>query len=601
MNLAHIVRDAVPIEEVIGTRVVLQRSGNSWKGKCPFHGDQNPSFYVSPSKKIYRCFSCGKGGDVIRFVSEYENISFLQAITHLSKQYSITLPKNYLGSTSSQDKQSEIIKKLHNIAKMEYQKCLSSSMGVHARKYLESRGFSSQSCEKFGIGYSPNAYGFLWNILQRMGITQKVNKNLLLQSGLFVLGKNGDTQDFFRDRIMFPIEDTLGESTLGFGARIFQEQMKSPKYLNSPETVIFQKRGILYGLSHARDISRLQKKIFLVEGYTDVIACIEKNIPAIAPLGTAVTEYQIKQASKYAEILYLIFDGDEAGKNAGNRAAIMSVESGISCTLVLLPTGEDPQSFLQKYTLDEFDAYITENGQDVYKFVIQQALQSQSENIPRAVRIEKSIKHLRLIASKISNLDLKKIFWRQVCSVYGSFSLQDFNKPQIIAEKSREKKEFFLNNGCEEKLFFFLCVYPKYVRESFSLIQFKYLDYLPSQIQKLFKMLFSLSEKSGFDFCEVVTFFKEVHPEIEKKILEETLQREQDSPEQIEQEFWDLTCSFLKNHVSHQIQSAMEKLKERGSFNKELLESILTLTKERENLHSYLSGEMNNKVDTINT
>lgn len=319
------VRDRARIDEVVRETVTLKAAGGgSYKGLCPFHDERTPSFHVTPSKNLYHCFSCGEGGDVITFVRKVDALSFTEAVEKLAAKYNIQLryEEGSGGANAPQKGQRTRLMEAHNIAAAFYQEQLASAAAQHARDFLTQRGFEPDSWRTFGVGYSPAGWDALSNHLRSKGFTAEE----LIAGGLAVAGQRG-AYDRFRDRVMWPIRDAGGD-VIGFGARKLTEADQGPKYLNTPETPIYKKSQVLYGLDLARREMAKNHQAVIVEGYTDVMACHLSGITtAVATCGTAFGGEHVKvlrrilmdDESNNAEVVFT-FDGDAAGRKAALKA-----------------------------------------------------------------------------------------------------------------------------------------------------------------------------------------------------------------------------------------------------------------------------------------
>lgn len=342
----NLVRERARIDEIVRETVTLKSAGGgSYKGLCPFHDERTPSFHVTPSKNLYHCFSCGEGGDVITFVRKTDALSFTEAVEKLAAKYSIQLryEEGSGGSSSNQGQRSRLVE-AHNLATKFYQEQLRSPDAAHARKFLSERGFDEASWDHFGVGYSPAGWDGLRTFLKSKGFSEED----LLTGGLMVQGQRG-AYDRFRDRVMWPIRDSGGD-TIGFGARKLSEADQGPKYLNTPETPIYKKSHVLYGIDLARRDMAKQQQAVVVEGYTDVMACHLSGITtAVATCGTAFGGDHVKvlrrilmdDESKPASVVFT-FDGDEAGKKAAIKSFNEDQKFAASTYVAVEPHGLDP-------------------------------------------------------------------------------------------------------------------------------------------------------------------------------------------------------------------------------------------------------------------
>ena len=343
-----------PIEDVVGQYVRLKRSGSNMFGLCPFHGEKTASFSVAPDKGIYYCFGCHKGGGPINFMMEVEGLSYPDAVRALAKRAGMEVPEDE--QYQSRYRQQERLWALMKEAARFFHAQLYSEAGKEGLAYAQKRGMPKSTLTKFGIGFAPNTWNALITAMQKKGYTEQELKD----AGL-VSERNGRIYDRFRNRLMFPIIDVRG-NIIGFGGRVMDDS--TPKYLNSPETLIFNKRKNLFGLNLARK-SKLGYLI-LVEGYMDAIALHQYGFDcAVASLGTSLTEEHAALLSRYTEQVYLIYDGDEAGQRAAQRAIPMLEKAGLQIKVLRMRDAKDPDEFLKKFGPDKFKVLLEESSNRV--------------------------------------------------------------------------------------------------------------------------------------------------------------------------------------------------------------------------------------------
>ena len=340
------IEQRVNIVDVVSQYVRLKKKGKNYFGLCPFHNEKTPSFSVSPEKNIYHCFGCGKGGNAINFIMEHEKLSFIDAVKQLAKQYGIPLEFENKKTSST----NQIIYDLHEKAKNVYQKKLKSKAGQEASNYLKDRDFDEKTIDKFSIGFAPDE----WEALHKAVKKEKIPQKILVKSGLFIKRKKGGgVYDRFRSRIMFPVRNLSGK-VIGFGGRSLDPD-DNAKYLNSPETPIYNKRNILYGLYITNEFIRKQEEAIVVEGYTDLIRLYTAGIKnVIAGSGTSLTQGHARILQRYCNSVKLCYDGDQAGQKAAVRAGLILLKLGFDVFVIELPKGDDPDSFLQDKGLDKF-------------------------------------------------------------------------------------------------------------------------------------------------------------------------------------------------------------------------------------------------------
>lgn len=342
------------IVRIVSSHVKLNSKGNYFMGKCPFHNDNSPSFAVYPNDQSYFCFGCGAGGDIFNFLQEAENYDFIGAIKHLAEKNGITLPEE---DYDQQTKELNALKKrlieIHKTAGLFYHNLLKSDVGEHARVYLNERGLIKSTWTSFGLGYSSDKQHSLQKHLESKGFSIED----ILESGLVLKGKKGDYYyDRFQNRLMFPIFDANG-NTVGFGGRILEGE--GAKYLNSPETKIFVKSNLLYGLNFARKSNF--KELILVEGYMDVISLSQggfKNV--VASLGTAFNKHHASNLQRYTNNVIILYDSDNAGTTAALKAIPILVSSGLNVKVLQVKGGKDPDQFIKEQGSDEFSKLLGE-------------------------------------------------------------------------------------------------------------------------------------------------------------------------------------------------------------------------------------------------
>ncbi|MEJ2274453.1 MAG: DNA primase [Woeseiaceae bacterium] len=351
------------IVEVVGRRVQLKKAGREFKACCPFHDEKTPSFTVSPAKGFYHCFGCGAHGTAIGFLMEYDHMDFVQAIESLAHSMGVEVPRNE--SDKPARRYDELFSLLDTVAR-HWQACLKDA--PHAVDYIKGRGIDGSTAKRFGIGYAPDGWS---NVLDKFGKSPEAIERLLA-TGLIIARDNGGHYDRFRDRIMFPIRDARGR-TIGFGGRTLGDG--EPKYLNSPETVLFHKGRELYGLYEARQALRHIDQLVVVEGYLDAVALARHGIDfAVATLGTATTAEHLNRLFRLTDNVGFAFDGDRAGRKAAWRAlenALPLIREGRQIRFVFLPEEHDPDSYVNEFGTDAFLALL-DDGAALSEFLIEE-------------------------------------------------------------------------------------------------------------------------------------------------------------------------------------------------------------------------------------
>lgn len=364
------VQDRVDIEDIISDFVTLKKKGSGkylW-ACCPFHGEKTPSFSVTPDRGIYKCFGCGRSGDSISFIMEHDGLSYLEAIKYLAAKYGIEIVEDEQSDHQlEQQNERDSLYIVLNYAAEYFQKTLKEnelgkSIGL---SYFRERGFDDKIIDKFNLGYSLDE----WDGFSKEALKNSYSEDILEKAGLLVRKEGGKQYDRFRGRVIFPIHNVSGK-VVGFGARTLKKDDK-PKYLNSPESDVYHKSKILYGLYQAKQAIRQQDNCYLVEGYTDVISLHRSDIEnVVSSSGTSLTEDQIKLISRFSSNVTVLFDGDAAGMRASIRGIDMILEAGLNVRVVTFPEGEDPDSYSQKLGTSGFKSYLDENTQDFISFKV---------------------------------------------------------------------------------------------------------------------------------------------------------------------------------------------------------------------------------------
>ncbi|MDR1205494.1 MAG: DNA primase [Peptococcaceae bacterium] len=337
------------IVEIIGEYVSLKKKGQNYVGLCPFHEEKTPSFVVSLQKQIFHCFGCGKGGNVFTFLMEKDGLSFIEAAEKLAKRYGVELPKRPVNEAWEQkNAQRQRMFSINQWAADYFQEVLYSSLGRSALDYLRKRGLEESTLKRFSLGFTPPGWDGLSRALTGKGVTEAE----LISLGLAQKNQRGGLTDRFRNRVMFPIMNETGQ-TVGFGGRVMDDGQ--PKYLNSPETPLFEKGRVLYGLNLARGAVRGQDQIILMEGYMDVIAAHQYGVTqSVASLGTALTQEQARQCTRYTYHVLLCFDSDPAGESAALRGIEILEAQGCKIGLIQIPEAKDPDEILRKQGKEAF-------------------------------------------------------------------------------------------------------------------------------------------------------------------------------------------------------------------------------------------------------
>lgn len=404
---------AADVVEVIGDFVALKKRGASMIACCPFHNEKTPSFNVSPAKQIYKCFGCGKGGDAVRFIMDLEGLSYPDALKWLAKKYNIEVKeKEYTDQDLLQQNEKDSLYIVTEFAKNYYATYLNENEEGQSigQSYFKERGFSKATIQKFELGYSPDA----WDTFTKNALKNGFSLEILEKAGLSILKEGKDPIDRFRGRVIFPIHNVAGK-TIAFGARILKPDPKSPKYLNSPETEIYHKSKIVYGIYQAKNAIRNQDNCYLVEGYTDVISLHQAGIEnVVASSGTSLTKEQIQLIRRFTQNITVLYDGDTAGIKASIRGIDIILEEDMNVKSVVFPDGDDPDSFIQKVGTENFINYVGQTSKDFIRFKTELALADVGNDpIKKAGLITDLVDTI----IKIPNAIKRSVFYKEVSNL----------------------------------------------------------------------------------------------------------------------------------------------------------------------------------------
>lgn len=422
--------DAAQITEVVQDFISLKRRGVNYLGNCPFHNEKTPSFTVSPAKNIFKCFGCGKGGNAVHFIMEIEHMTYYEALKHLAKKYHIEVVET---AQKEEDVQVKNDRESMMVLSSFAQKVFTTNLFNHEEgkaiglSYFKERGFRKDIIEKFELGYS---------LEERDAFTKKAKKEgykleYLVKTGFTIEGEHG-AFDRFSGRVMFPIHNLAGK-VIAFGGRILKTDKKFAKYLNSPESEIYHKSKVLYGIYHARKSIMQLDKCYLVEGYTDVISMHQAGIEnVVASSGTSLTEDQIKLIKRFTPNVTILYDGDAAGIKASLRGIDMVLEEGLNVKVLLLPDGEDPDSFSRKMGAAELVEYLNSHETDFISFKTNLLLKdAENDPVKRAGVISDVVKSISIIPDTI-----KRTVYIKNCS-----RLLDIDESILYTEIRKLRKE----------------------------------------------------------------------------------------------------------------------------------------------------------------
>ena len=434
------IKDRLDIVEVISDFVSLKKSGSNYKALSPFTNEKTPSFFVSPSKQIFKCFSTGKGGDAIEFLKEVDSMTYIEAIKYLGEKYGVEINETESNYEINNEKESLLI--LINKSKEFFKKNLETQEGKSiALTYFNHRNINEEMINKFELGYSVDKWDSLYNYL----VKNQFDEDQIIKAGL-ILENNNKKYDRFRNRVIFPIQNLSGK-TIAFGARILSEEKNQPKYINSPETSLYIKSNTLYGLYQSKNSIRKMDNCYLVEGYTDVIALFQIGIEnVVASSGTSLTTNQIKLVSRYTKNITILFDGDKAGVSASLRGMDLILENDMNVKVVSFPEGYDPDSFSKKVGKQKFEEFLIQNETNLISFKVNLLNDFKSDPVKKSEMIFDIVRSI----SKIPNSIKRSVFLKEA-----STSLE-INEQALISEMNKlligqGNKNIQTNNFIEKK------------------------------------------------------------------------------------------------------------------------------------------------------
>lgn len=453
-STVDLVFETARLEEVIGDFVQLKKSGSNFKGLSPFSNEKTPSFMVSPAKQIWKDFSSGKGGNVVSFLMEHEHFTFPEAIKFLAKKYNIEVEETQ--QTNEQKEAASLRESMYSVT--DYAQSFFSKMLNESQEgkniglaYFQERGFTAESIDKFHLGYSPDQ----WDALTKAALNAGFQEEFLISSGL-TIQKGEKLFDRFKGRVMFPIHSMSGR-VMGFGGRILKQDKQSAKYVNSPESEVYQKSKVLYGLYQAKQHIAKESNCYLVEGYTDVIQMHQAGIQnVVSSSGTALTSDQVRLVRRLTNTMTLLFDGDAAGLRAAMRGVDIILEAGMQVSICTFPEGEDPDSFVRNHQLTEVKQFLENNTVDFIQFKAKLlAEEGKNEPIRKAETIREIVQSISIIPDAI-----RREVYIQSCAslmnisedVLFSTLSQLLQKKDQQAPKARKFNEMQVVNVAKQKV-----------------------------------------------------------------------------------------------------------------------------------------------------
>ena len=562
------IRNTADIYDVVAQYVDLKKRGRNFFGLCPFHSEKTPSFSVAPDKQIYHCFGCGAGGNVFSFIVEHEKISFIEAVQQLGQKYGIEV--DYQAGPSSKIFSS--LYELHDLAVKLYHNILFSEKGKSALDYLYNRGLNDDTIKTYQIGFAPDSWDTLSNTIKESSYKDAIYE----KTGLFIKTDRG-WRDRFRSRIMFPIYHQSGKA-IAFGGRIFNSDDPA-KYLNSPETPLYRKSEVFYGLHKTRDSIRKFSTAILVEGYTDFLQLVQLGIPNVVALsGTSLGKNHANQIRKFASKVYLAYDGDDAGVNATLRAGYVLFQAGVEPLVIPMPDDKDPDDWVREAGVNAFQEAMG-SSMSLLLFHLQKKDVKSLSATDRSSTVKEILKEISLINDGIIRDDLLKSLSQELqldeVEVFRLFNSQTrIKKIQDNPEQSSTKDQPFTNTTQKAQLeiiraiaFNFDEVYPSMK----NIIDFEIFD--EPILQKIGLLL--IEDKKSNDLPAIIDQFENME---DKKLVSEILFDElsSDDPQLIIKECF---STIKKKLIKDQIKQARIQIREFESSGKDTKEIIIQVTK----------------------
>ena len=568
------IRNTADIYDVVAQYVDLKKRGRNFFGLCPFHSEKTPSFSVAPDKQIYHCFGCGAGGNVFSFIIEHEKISFIEAVQQLGQKYGIQV--DYQSGPSNKIFSS--LYKVHDLAVKLYHNTLYSEKGKAALDYLYNRGLNDNTIKKYQIGFAPDSWDTLTNTIKSLSF----NDDVYDKTGLFIKTDRG-WRDRFRSRIMFPIFHQSGKP-IAFGGRIFNHDDPA-KYLNSPETPLYRKSEVFYGLHKTRDSIRKFSTAVLVEGYTDFLQLVQLGIPNVVALsGTALGINHASQIRKFASKVYLAYDGDDAGINATLRAGYVLFQAGIEPLVIPMPSDKDPDDWVREAGVNAFQEAMG-SSMSLLLFHLQKKDVKNLSATERSKTVKEILKEISLINDGIIRDDLLKSLSQELqldeVEVFRLFNSQiGMKRVRTDSEQSSPKNQAFTNTIQKAQLeiiraiaFNFDEVYPSMK----NVIDFQIFD--EPILQKIGLLL--IKENQPKDLSAIIDQFEDVD---EKRLVSKILFDDinSDDPKLI---IKDCFATIRGKQIQDQIKQARIKIRELESSGEDAKEIIIQVTELQKTLH----------------
>ena len=484
------------IVDVISESVILKKSGRNFFGLCPFHSEKTPSFSVNASKQIFHCFGCSAGGNVLSYVMKYHGITFPEAAKMMARKYNVTIETKEIDPAKRRQihLKEDLFRLNKTIMDVYFDGLKKQNIGKTPRQYLKNRGILDDTIELFRLGFSPNN----WDTIVKVLKDRKISKNIAIQSGLILERKqNNGYYDRFRNRIMFPIFD-VNMQVAGFGGRVMDDSM--PKYMNSPDTPVYNKSRILYGLHAAKQYCRQEGCVYIVEGYFDFLSLYQNGIKnTVASLGTALTSDHVRILKGYASRMVLVFDSDTAGINAAKRSIKIFMNEGVDTRILVLPQGNDPDSYVQKHGQNAFNE-LALNAKTMMQFLLHVSIDTHGLSVEGRIRVLEDMKKQLIL---IQDSALRSLYVKELAE---TLNIDE----KAVLEKVREQylshpgKKSFIGEGenkdaklesdrREEQMISLMLNYPEIINE---IKNKEVLDYFYSEkLKRLAQKILSLDPK----------------------------------------------------------------------------------------------------------
>ena len=569
------IRDSADIVDVVSHHVDLTKRGRNFFGLCPFHNEKTPSFSVAPDKGIYHCFGCGNGGSALNFIMEIEKISFVEAVTQLGKKLGIEVQ-------NSGDDSNEFFGKLYEIHKLAtelFHETLFSDRGQKAKKYLLNRGLNEDSLKLFKIGFVPEESSYLFNSIK----SKNYDKEIMEKSGLFGFSKS-KTYDRFRSRIMFPISNTAGK-IIAFGGRIFEKDDPA-KYMNSPETPLYKKSEVFYGLDITREAIRKKESAILVEGYTDLIQLYQagvKNVVAVS--GTAFTERHVNQIRRFTSKVYLCYDGDLAGKNAARKAGYSLLKGGIDSKVIVIPDGLDPDDWINRDGKNEFVSNGINKSLELLKFHLKSCNYTKKSPSERSAIMDEILKEVSEVQDPLIRQDFVKklalVDRIEENEVLQKLTLQMKKRNYNYSEDEDKSRDTLFNSTHEKAELGIIKVLVSNDKDARTFIKknLKINQIKNPKLNKLVETLLTTKEASPL---EIISTFNSSE---ERELISKTLMDEDDTSSII-QMAEDCLKTLKKLSIEKKIDQMRIKIREMESKNQDTTKLIKEIVEKQKELHA---------------